>query len=131
MTRMATLPGTDLTVDLQPGERVLSSVGADGFFASKHSGSSPRWQIVITDRRFIALAKRGMMKKKLDEVASWPLSSFTERLNSSEGSALGSFMYVITLFAADGETVSTGFKSSREAEAFKHEVVNALGPILG
>lgn len=110
---------------------MLSSVPANGFFASKHSGSSQQWHIVITDRRFIALAKRGMMKKRLDEVASWPLTSFTERINTSQGSALGSFMYVLTLFPQDGETVSAGFKSSRDCEAFRQEVINALGPILG
>lgn len=128
---MTTLPGTNLTVDLQAGEKVLSSVPADGFYASNHSGSSAKWHIVITDRRFIAYAKRGAMKKHLDAVASWPLTVFTERINTSQGSALGSFMHVLTLFARDGETISTGFKASRECEAFKQEVVNALGPILG
>lgn len=128
---MTTLPGTDFTLDLQAGEQVLCSVPADGFFAGNHSGSSPKWHIVVTDRRFIAYAKRGTIKKRLDEVASWPLTVFTERINTSQGSALGSFMHVVTLFVNDGETVSTGFKGSNDCEAFKQEVVNALGPILG
>ncbi|TFV89804.1 hypothetical protein [Blastococcus sp. CT_GayMR16] len=128
---MTTLPGSDLSVDLQAGERVLSSVPADGYFASQHAASAPKPHVVITGRRFIVLTRRGMMKQRLDEVASWPLSSFTERINTSEGSALGSFMHVLTLFANDGETVSTGFTSQRACDEFKHEVVDALGPILG
>lgn len=128
---MTNIPGTDYSLDLHPEERVLFTVAADGFFASKHSATAPNWQIVVTDQRFIACAKRGMMKKRLEPAASWPLTSFTQRINTSQGTALGSFMHVLTLFPADGETVSTGFKTSRGCETFKQEIVNALGPILG
>ena len=128
---MTTLPGTDFNVDLQPDENVLASAQADGYFASEHGMSAPKPYVVLTDRRFIVLTRRGLMKQRLDHVASWPLTDFTERLNSSEGTALGSFMHVVTLFTHGGETVSTGFRSREASEAFKTYVANALGPVLG
>lgn len=128
---MTTLPGTDLSVDLHPGERLLSSVAADGYFASQHVTSAPKPHVVITDRRFIVFTRRGIVKQRLDEVASWPLTGFSGRINTSEGSALGSLMYVLTPFTDDGETVSTGFKSRPACDEFKREVVTALRPILG
>lgn len=71
------------------------------------------------------------MKKRIDEDVSWPLDSFTARLNTSEGSALGPFMYFVTLFTHDGETVSAAFKSANDRDSYKELVSEALGPVLG
>jgi hypothetical protein len=128
---MATLPGTDFNIDLPADERVLSSVPAEDFFASKHSAAGSTWRVVITDRRLIAFARRGVIRKRLDEVVSWPLTSFTERIRTSGGSALESYMHVLTLFAHDGETVSTGFKDIRDYHTFKQDLTNALGSVRG
>lgn len=118
-----------MSIDLENGERIAASKAADGYFASKHGQPAPEPYVVITNQRFIVYSHRGVMKKRLHEITSWPLSKFTERLNTSQGTALGSFMHVLTLFADDGETVSTGFKSSGDCEQFKEMVVDSLGRI--
>jgi hypothetical protein len=71
------------------------------------------------------------MTKRLSEEASWPLTRFTERLNSNQGTALGPFLYFVSLFVDDEETVSTGFRSAQDREEFKSMVAAALGPVLG
>ena len=123
---MATIPGTDMTIELQNNERVAVFKSADGYFASQHPKQASKPCVVITDQRFIACAQQGLLKKRLEEVASWSLSSFTGRLNTSQGAALGSFMHVLTLFTNDGETASIGFKSERDRDSFKQAVVQAL-----
>lgn len=128
---MAIVPGINIAVELPVGERVSAAVAADGYFASQHANAAPEPYVVITNQRLIVYTQRGVMKKRLEEVASWPLRRFTERINTSEGSALGSFMHVLTLFVDDGETVSTGFKTAQRCEEFKQTVVTALGPLLG
>ena len=118
-------------VELDEGERSQASGSADGYFASKHTSLAPKPYFVITDRRLIIFTRAGFTKKHLRAVAAWPLTAFTERLNTSQGSALGSYQHVLTLFTQDGETVSVGFKAANGCETFKAAIVNALGPILG
>ena len=115
---------------MQAGEGLIACVVADGFHASKHSSAfSPH--IAVTDRRIILLSRRGVMAKRLNEEASWPLTIFTERLNSNEGKALGPFLYFVSLFTDNDETISTGFRSRQDREEFKQMIVTALGPALG
>jgi hypothetical protein len=116
---------------LQPGEKVLVNVSVDGFHASEHNlfPSSPR--VVITDRRFILFSKRGALRKRYSEDASWPLSTFTERINSNEGTALGPFMYFLTLFTQGGETISSAFRSGDQREQFKFMAGEAVGRANG
>ena len=64
-------------------------------------------------------------------IACVPAGGVFARLNSSEGSALGPFMYFVTLFTHDDESVSAAFKSPDDREAYKALVVGALAPALG
>lgn len=129
--RHMTFSSNGTEIPLHPGEHLLGLVAADGFHASKHGATASTPQVALTDQRFVLIETRGMFwKKRLEEIVSWPLASFTERLNTSEGAALGAGRYVVTLFAKDGETVSTGFRDSRARDAFKELVVEALGPLL-
>ena len=93
---------------LRPGEQLYFCVRIDGFFAGEHAvfGES---HVGMSNQRYIVFAKRGMMKKRYEEAASWPLSDFTSRLNSSEGSALGPFLYLLTIFTHSEEMVAAGF----------------------
>jgi len=91
---------------LRPGEQIFVCVHIDGFFASKHDVALSSPHVGLSNQRFIVYAMRGMLKKRFEEAASWFLPEFTPRINSSEGSALGPFLYVLTLFTDAGETVS-------------------------
>lgn len=128
---MTFIPPGEMSAALRDGERLIACVAADGFHASKHSLYPSNPHVAITGQRIVLFSRKGMMKKRLDEEASWPLAAFTERINSNEGRALGPFLYVLTLFTKEDETVSTGFRSSRDREAFKEMIVAALGPVLG
>ena len=128
---MTSVPESELNVALRQGEHLIACVAADGFFASKHGSPPSNPHVAVTEQRIVLFSRRGVMKKRLDEEVSWPLTAFTERINSNEGTALGPFLYILTLFTKDGETVSTAFKRPRDREAFKETVVAALGPILG
>lgn len=121
----------EIQAALQPGERVVVNVTVDGFHASEHNlfPSSPR--VVITDQRFALFSKRGTLRKRYSEDASWPLSTFTERINSNAGTALGPFMYFLTLFTQGGETVSSAFRSEVQREQFKHMAGEAIGRANG
>lgn len=120
---------SDMTIDLRefdvtlrPGERLYVAVPIDGFFASAHSVPVSNC-VGLSNQRYVVYAKRGMMKKRFEEIVSWPLSDFTPRLNSSEGSALGPFLYVLTLFTNSDETVSAGFRTAKQRDEFT-EMVN-------
>lgn len=104
---------------LEPGEQLAESVPVAAFYASKHNVFGTALQVVITSRRYVVVSQRGTFKKRLEVEASWPLTGFTERINSSEGTALGAFHYLLTLFTPDEETVSAAFRSERERDAFK------------
>lgn len=117
----------ELATVLRDGESVIGCVPAGGVYAEHHNFSPSQPHVLITDQRIGFLSRRGMMKKRAEEDASWPLGAFTERLNTSEGTALGPFMYFITLFTHDGETVSAAFKSTRDRDAYKALVLEAFG----
>lgn len=123
------------TVELWPllraGEEVTACVAADGVFASGHEFSPASPHVLITNQRICLVSRRGMVKRRFEEDVSWPLTSFTSRINSSEGTALGAFMHVVTLFTQDGESVSAGFKNPSDSEAYKGVAVAALAPALG
>jgi hypothetical protein len=125
------LPPSELTGLLSSGESLIACVAVDGFHASRHSRQALNPHVAVTDQRIILFSRRGMMTKRLSEEASWPLTRFTERLNSNEGKALGPFLFFVSLFVDDEETVSTGFRSRQDREEFKKVVVSALGPVLG
>ena len=116
---------------LQPGESVVVNVSVDGFDASEHNlfPSSPR--VVITDHRFVLFSKRGALRKRYSEDASWPLNTFTKRINSNEGTALGPFLYLLTLFTQSGETVSSAFRSEDQRDQFKLMAGEAVGRANG
>lgn len=114
-----------------PSERVAVSVIVDGFYASEHALSPSSPLVVITDRRFIVFSKRGTIRKRYTEDASWPLSVFTKRINSNEGTALGPFMYFLTLFTEGGETVSSAFRTEQQRDDFKYVAAQALGRANG
>lgn len=121
----------EIAAALPSGERVVVNVRIDGFHASKHNllPSSPR--VVITDRRFLLFSKRGALRRRYTEDASWPLSFFTPRINSNEGTALGPFMYFLTLFTQSGETVSSAFRAEQERDRFKYLAGEAIGEANG
>src|SRR5437879_28190 len=93
---------------LGPSEHVLVHVPVDGFFASEHNVLAAS-HVVMTNRRYIVFAERGVLRKRYEEAASWGLGDFTPRMNSNQGAALGPFLYLLTLFTQGGETVSAGF----------------------
>jgi hypothetical protein len=128
---MISVPSSELAFVLKQGERLVACVAADGFHASKHSPASPNPHVAVTDQRIALLSRKGMMKKRFDEEVSWPLNSFTERINSNQGTALGPFLYCVSLFTKDDETVTTCFKRPDDREEFKRMAVTALGPVLG
>lgn len=125
------LPQSEVEGFLRPGESLITCVAVDGFHASRHNRYASSPHVAVTDQRIILFSHRGVMTKRLSEEASWPLTKFTERLNSNEGKSLGPFLYFVSLFVDDGETVSTGFRSRQDREDFKKVVVMALGPVLG
>lgn len=59
------------------------------------------------------------------------VATFTERVNSNEGTALGPFVHFLTLFAQDGETVSAAFRTGRERDDFKQLVAQAIAAANG
>lgn len=121
-----TMTEAELSGVLQPGERVLAVRSAGGVHASEHDFHPANPHVLITDRRLCFVSKRGMMKKKVELDASWPLGDFTSRLNFSEGTALGPFMHFLTLFTQSGETVSAAFMTEREREEYKEQVVSVF-----
>lgn len=120
----------DLAGILEADEQLLVRVSVAGFHASEQ-GASGVCEVVLTDRRYLALAQRGMLKKRTELVAAWPHQRFTERINTSEGSALGPYLHLLTLFTTDEATVSAGFRSSSECERFKMAAANAVGAANG
>jgi hypothetical protein len=116
---------------LNAGERLIGGVPAQGFFASGRVLYPSNPQMILTDQRLVLLSRRGAFKKRLKEDSAWSLDDFTERLNSNEGTALGPFLYVLTLFTVSGETVSAGFRSDQDREQYKSYVVEALGSRFG
>jgi hypothetical protein len=128
---MASLAAEELTDVLRDDERPLACVSADGVHAGDHAFFPSNPHVLITDQRIVFLSRKGMMKKRVEQNVAWSLSSFTSRVNTSEGTALGPFMYFVTLFTSDGETVSAAFKNSRDRDAYKGLVVEALAPVLG
>lgn len=77
---------------MSQGEGVEVRVPVAGFHASNHNVFGVA-EVVLTTDRYVAMSQRGTFKKRYEEEASWPLAGFTERLNSSEGTALGPFLY--------------------------------------
>lgn len=124
-----TPPAEELSSVLRDGERVLACVPAGGVHAGNHDFFPTSPHVLITDRRIAFLSRKGMMKKRMEENVSWPLTSLTSRLNLNEGTALGPFMHFVTLFAKDGETVSAAFRSPGDRDSFKDLVVEALAPL--
>jgi hypothetical protein len=106
---------------LRSGERLFVCVPIDGFLASRHSVLAPTF-VGLSNQRYVVYAKRGVMKKRYEEMASWPLTDFTSRMNSNEGSALGSYLYFLTLFTNTDEKVSAGFDSSAQRDDFMEKV---------
>lgn len=121
---------SDLAGIIDADEQLLARVPVAGFFASKQNVSGVS-EVVLTNRRYLAVAQRGMLKKRTELVATWPHQRFTERINTSEGTALGPYLHLLTLFTTDDETVSAGFRSSGECENFKMAAANAVGSANG
>lgn len=69
---------------------------------------------------------RGSLRKRSEEVASWRHTNFTKRINSNEGTALGPFLYFVSLFTKDDDVLSAGFATTAERDAFKNEVSEAI-----
>lgn len=120
----------DLAGIVDADEQLLARVPVAGFHASEQNASGVS-EVVLTDRRYLALAQRGMLKKRTELVAAWPHQRFTERINTSEGSALGPYLHLLTLFTTGDETVSAGFRSSSECERFKIAAANAVSAANG
>lgn len=120
----------DLDNLLNPNEAVLARVPVAGFHASKNSTFGVT-EVVLTNSRYLALSQRGMIKKRTELVAAWPHQGFTERINTSEGAALGPYLHLLTLFTTDGETVSAGFRTAGECESFKMQAAGAVGSANG
>jgi hypothetical protein len=109
---------------------VQARVAVAGFHASNHNVSDVS-EVVLTGERYVGVAVRGTFKKRSEEVVSWPYQSFTSRVNSSEGEALGPFLHFLTLFAEDGETVSAAFRTEQDRDHFKATVVPILAHANG
>jgi len=120
----------DLGGVIDADEQVLARVPVPGFYASKQNASGVS-EVVLTNRRYLAIAQRGMLKKRAELAAAWPYQRFTERINTSEGSALGPYLHLLTLFTTDDETVSAGFRNSGECESFKMTAAQAVGTANG
>ena len=122
-------PGADpmagLAGLLEPGEEIVGLVRANGFFASGHATYTKAPEVCLTDRRYIVL-KGSHGQREIE--ASWPLVAFTSRVNSNEGSLLGTGrLNNLTLFTQSDETVTAGFKRSADRDAFKQLVGRAFG----
>lgn len=115
-----------LTAVVEDGEGVVACVAAGGVFAANHNFIPVDPHVLITNRRLAFLSRKGMLKKRFTEDASWPLGGFTPRLNTNEGTALGPFMYFLTLFAQDGETVSAAFNSDGDRDAYRALLLQAF-----
>lgn len=124
------MAGNDLDEILNPSERVLTRVPVAGFHASKRDTFGVT-EVVLTDSRYLALSQRGMLRKRSELAAAWSHTGFTERINTSEGAALGPYLHLLTLFTADGETVSAGFRTPGECENFKMQAAGAVGQANG
>jgi len=127
---MRSVPADELTAALRQGEYLFGCVAADGFHASEHYLSPSKPHVAVTEQRIVLFSRRGIREKRLNEEMSWPLAIFTDFINFNEGTALGPFLYFVTLFTVDNETVSTAFKNRRDREAFKDMVDAAFGPVL-
>lgn len=117
---------SDFEATLLPGEQMFACVAVDGFFASERSMVLASPHVGLSNQRYIIYTKRGMMKKRYAEAGSWPLIEFTPRMSSNEGSALGPFLYMLTLFTNGDETVSAGFKTAGQRDDFKETVNRAF-----
>lgn len=112
---------------LESGESLIGLVPTDGFFASETSVFERTPTVGFTNQRYIAFGTQGMLKKRPRIVASWPLSKFTSRVNSSEGDALGTYLNLLTFFMDDGEFVSAGFKREAGRQQLRSLVEEAFG----
>jgi hypothetical protein len=115
---------------LEPGESLASCLAADGAFASKHDFHASALHVAITSQRLVLLSHRGAFRKRAVIDVSWPLTTFTTRVNSNEGTALGPFMHFLTLFTRDEETVSVAFKSAEARDHYKTIAASALAQAL-
>lgn len=116
---------------LDPDEHIVVDVDVDGFHASDHIVPAASRRVIISNRRFVVVGKRGMFKARYHVEANWPLAEFTERINSNEGTALGPFMYFLTLFTERGETVSSAFSSEQRRDEFKFAAAEAIATANG
>lgn len=105
-------------------------VPVQGFHASAHDVYDIR-EVVVTRDRYVAVAQRGLVRRHLEEAASWTLIEFTDRLNRNEGTALGPHLFFVTLFTKSDETVSAAFRNERERDEFAQLVGLAIGHANG
>jgi hypothetical protein len=124
------MPNGDLNGVLDATEAVFARIQVAGFHASKHFLEGVT-EVVLTNSRYVVLRRKGLVKKRLELAASWPYRGFTERINTSEGAALGPYLHLLTLFATDDETISAGFRTAAECEAFKMQAATAVGGANG
>ena len=73
----------------------------------------------------------GSFLKRFELEAEWPLTAFIDRTNASEGTALGPFMYFVTLFTHDDEAVSSAFKFARQRDDFRLSSAGAVAAANG
>jgi hypothetical protein len=125
------MDGEEIHASLRLKEQVQDWSDLDGFFASRHSltPSSPR--VVLTNQRLLLFSQRGTFRKRFQLEAEWALTSFLDRINTSQGTALGPFMYFVTLFTHDDETVSSAFKFARQRDDFRLSCAGAVAAANG
>lgn len=105
-------------------------VPVQGFLASAHALYDVR-EVVLTQDRYVAMSQRGVIRKHLEQAASWDLTEFIDRLNRNEGTALGPHLFFVTLFTKSDETVSAAFRSENERDEFAQLVGLAIGHANG
>jgi hypothetical protein len=131
MPRRLGMDGEEINASLRPTEHVQTWADVDAFFASKHSLSPSSPRVVLTNQRFLLFSQRGTFRKRFQLEPEWPLTAFGDRINASEGTALGPFMYFVTLFTHDDETVSSAFKSARQRDDFRLSSAGAVAAANG
>jgi hypothetical protein len=115
---------TDTTMSVQ--------VDVDGFHASRHGSLHSIGAVGLTTTDYVALKVTGVFKKRVEPAASWPLAQFTDRVNRSEGTALGPFMYFVTFFTpGEEETVSAAFRSPAARDDFALTASRAIAVAKG
>lgn len=126
---MAQIPGTTFSIELAPGERILSTFQPSGLGAQHiHGVSKPL--VVLTNQQYHVLEIRGTFTKRAASIASFRWREMTPRINRNEGTAFGPFLYCLALFPKAEEYLMAGFKTERQREDFAECVEVAIETAL-